>query len=323
MKLIIQIPCYNEENTLPQVIDDLPKKIDGIDRIETLVIDDGSNDMTAQTARRCGVDHIISFKNRRGLATVFKCGIDACVQLGADIIVNTDGDNQYCGADIEKLVRPICDGAADMVVGVRPIDAIREFSWVKKKLQKLGSWLVRKISGTEVPDATSGFRGFSREAAMRINIFSSYTYTIESLIQAGENKLKMDFVPVRVNIKTRESRLLKSIPHYIVRSVLTMIRISVTYRPLKYFSAIGSVIFLLGFFIAVRFLFFYLVGAGSGHVQSLILCSILCTLGFQLIMFGLLADVVASNRKLAEDIQYRIKRLELHLSTDNLTSSSS
>ncbi|RJP60317.1 MAG: glycosyltransferase [Candidatus Auribacter fodinae] len=311
MKLIIQIPCYNEEQTLPQVIADLPKSIQGIDSIELLVIDDGSMDNTSATASQLGVDHIIRFKTNQGLARVFKAGIDACVKLGADIIVNTDADNQYCAADIPKLVEPIVKKEADMVIGTRPIDTIKEFSWMKKKLQKLGSAVIRFISNTNVPDATSGFRAFSREAALRINIFSTYTYTLESIIQAGENRLKMAYVPVKVNIQTRQSRLLKSIPHYLANSITTIVRIAITYRPLKYFFWIGSVTLSGGLALAVRFLIFYFMGEGSGHIQSLILSSILFSLGFQLIMFGLLADVVASNRKLGEDIQYRIKKIEL------------
>ncbi|MCD6460396.1 glycosyltransferase family 2 protein [bacterium] len=313
MKLIIQIPCYNEEKTLPAMIKDLPKQISGIDIIETLVIDDGSTDNTVQTATRLGVSHILSFKQNRGLAEVFKNGIDHCLKLNADIIVNTDADNQYCALDIEKLVRPILCGKADMVIGARPIDSIPEFSWMKKKLQKLGSYFVRKISYTKVEDATSGFRAFSRETALKINIFSKYTYTLETLIQAGDNKLKIMSVPIRVNPQTRKSRLLKSIPDYIVKSLVTIIRICMLYRPLKYFFLLGMTILFIGLIIWVRFLYHYLLGDGAGHIQSLILASILSISGFQLIVFGLLADVVATNRKLGEDIQLRVKQIELFL----------
>lgn len=311
MKLIIQIPCYNEEKTLPAVIADLPKQIPNVSEIETLVIDDGSADKTYETAKKLGVNHIIRFRRNKGLANGFRAGLDACLKYGADIIVNTDADNQYCGADIAKLVEPIVNGYADMVVGVRPIDQIKEFSWMKKKLQKLGSLVVRMFSHTDVPDATSGFRAFSKEAAMRLNVFSEYTYTLETLIQAGENKLKLMFVPVRVNLKTRESRLFKSIPAYIARSIITMVRVSVLYRPLKYFFYIGSFVFSMGTLLGLRFIYYYLGGTGGGHIQSLILSSVLLTLGFQLIMFALLADVVATVRKLAEDIQLRVKKIEL------------
>ncbi len=318
MKLIIQIPCYNEANTLPQVFNDLPKRIAGITTIETLLIDDGSTDTSVDIARKCGVTHVLSFKRNRGLASTFKAGLDACVKLGADIIVNTDADNQYCAADIEKLIAPIVSGEADIVIGARPIEDIKDFSWIKKKLQRLGSSVVRSLSQTNVPDATSGFRAFSQTAALRINIFSKYTYTLETLIQAGENKLKVISVPIRVNGKTRESRLLKSIPHYIIQSVATMARICVLYRPFKYFFMVGGVLFFIGILLGARFVFYYFVGDGTGHIQSLILASILLTVGFQMFLFGLLADVVATNRKLAEDIQARVKSMELTLKSDTL-----
>ena len=313
MKLIIQIPCYNEEKTLPQMIKDLPKTLPGITSIETLVINDGSDDDTVKVAQQLGVNHILSFKQNRGLAEVFKKGIDHCLKLNADIIVNTDADNQYRADDIGKLIQPILDGKADMVIGARPIDSIPEFSWMKKKLQKLGSYFVRKVSCTEVEDTTSGFRAFSRETALKINIFSKYTYTLETLIQAGDNKLKIQSVPIRVNPQTRKSRLLKSIPDYVTKSVVTIVRICMLYRPLKYFFLLGTSILLLGAVIWVRFLYFYFTGNGSGHVQSLILASILTISGFQLVVFGLLADVVATNRKLGEDIQSRVKQIELFL----------
>ena len=313
MKLIIQIPCYNEEKTLPQMFKDLPKTIPGISSIETLVIDDGSTDNTVNTAKQLGVDHILSFKQNRGLAEVFKKGIDHCLKLDADIIVNTDADNQYCADDIKNLIKPIMNGNADMVIGARPIDSIPEFSWSKKKLQKLGSYIVRKFSCTEVEDTTSGFRAFSRETALKINIFSKYTYTLETIIQAGDNKLKIESVPIRVNPQTRKSRLLKSIPQYITKSVLTIVRICMLYRPLKYFFMLGASFLFAGAIIWIRFLYFYFIGNGEGHIQSLILASILTISGFQLIVFGLLADVVATNRKLGEDIQSRVKQIELFL----------
>lgn len=320
MKLIIQIPCYNEEETLPQVLKELPKSLPNVSAIETLLIDDGSTDSSVDVARKHGITHVLSFKANRGLARTFKAGLDACVKLGADIIVNTDADNQYKSDDIVKLIEPIVRGKADIVVGARPIEDIKDFSWIKKKLQRFGSAIVRSLSQTEVPDVTSGFRAFSRAAAMKINIFSNYTYTLETLIQAGNNKLKVVDVPVRVNRKTRESRLLKSIPHYILFSVSTIIRICVLYRPLKYFFIAGSFVFGLGFILGLRFLIFYLLGAGQGHVQSLILASVLLTIGFQMFLFGLLADVVATNRKLAEDIQVRVKTIELALQTEEIDS---
>lgn len=316
MKLIIQIPCFNEQDTLPSVLEDIPKKIPNVSVIETLVIDDGSTDKTSEIAKKHGVNHIIKFKRNKGLAHAFKAGIEESLRLGADIIVNTDADNQYYGGDIGKLVAPIVNGNADMVVGARPIDDIDDFSWMKKKLQRLGSFFVRFFSHTPISDATSGFRAFSREAALRINIFSSYTYTLESLIQAGENKLKLVDVPIRVNDKTRESRLFKNIPSYISKSIITIIRVCILYRPLKYFFIIGTSVFSFGVLLGLRFLYFYLTGSGDGHIQSLILASVFITLGFQLLMIGLLADVVATNRKIAEDIQLRIKKLELDIITE-------
>ncbi|MDX9702492.1 MAG: glycosyltransferase family 2 protein [Candidatus Auribacterota bacterium] len=316
MKLIIQIPCYNEAETLPQVFNELPKNLRGITSIETLLIDDGSTDKSVQVAEKFGVNHILSFKQNMGLARAFKEGLDACIKFGADIIVNTDADNQYCAKDIEKLIAPILEGSADIVIGARPIEDIKDFSWIKKKLQRFGSSVVRSLSLTDIPDATSGFRAFSRTAALRINIFSQYTYTLETLIQAGENKLKVVSIPVRVNRKTRESRLLKSIPHYIIHSVATMLRICVLYRPFHYFFTVGSIMFFAGFLLGLRFLFYYFMGTGTGHIQSLILASVLLTVGFQMFLFGLLADVVATNRKLAEDIQARVKNMELTMCVD-------
>lgn len=311
MKLIIQIPCYNEENTLADVLADLPRKIEGVSKIETLIINDGSTDKTLEVAKKHGVNHILSFKKNKGLAYGFKTGLDKSLMLGADIIVNTDADNQYCGADIAKLVAPIVKGESDIVIGCRPIDQIKDFSWVKKKLQKVGSKAVRLFSHTNVPDATSGFRAFSREAALRINVYSHYTYTLETLIQAGDANMKLSYVSIRVNPKTRESRLLKSIPRYLLFSIMTIIRISVFYRPLRYFFAIGASSCLLGVSIGIRFLYFYYTGNGAGHIQSLILTSVLLSVGFQFIMFGFLADIVATNRKISEDIQYRIRSMQI------------
>ncbi len=316
MKLIIQIPCYNEEETLHLAINDLPKHIDGIDEIEYLVINDGSADETVRAARELGVKHIVTFKRNKGLARGFMAGLDACLHLGADIIVNTDADNQYCGADIEKLVQPILNGKADIVVGERPIDDTQHFSWKKKKFQHLGSWVVRRASGTDIPDAPSGFRAYSREAALRINVVNEYTYTLETIIQAGNNKIAMTSVPVRTNPETRPSRLFKSMWRYMKRSATVIVRSMVMYRPLKFFVLVGSVLFLIGTAIGVRFLVYYFNGMGEGHAQSLILTAVLLLMGFISIMMGFQADIIAANRKYLEDIQYRVRKLECRDSKD-------
>ena len=310
MKLIIQIPCYNEEKTLPVTLNDLPTQIDGIDTIEYLIINDGSTDRTVEVAKEKGVHHVVSFKNNKGLARGFMAGIDACLRLGADIIVNTDADNQYCGADIEKLVRPILDGQADMVIGERPISDIEHFSPIKKKLQRLGSWTVRIASHTNIPDAPSGFRAYSREAAMKLNVVSEYTYTLETIIQAGRKNVAITSVPIRTNSELRKSRLFKSMWGYIKRSIFTILRIFMMYKPLKFFTILGASIFLIGAILVGRFLIFYFSGYGSGHVQSLIIASVLLMLGFQTIIVGLQADIIAANRKLLEDIQYRVRKIE-------------
>lgn len=310
MKLIIQIPCYNEEETLHIAVGDLPKKIDGVDEIEYLIINDGSQDNTVEAARKCGVHHIVGYSKNKGLANAFMTGIDACLRLGADIIVNTDADNQYCGEDIEKLIRPILDEKAEMVIGERPIDNIDDFSPLKKKLQHLGSLVVRKISGTDVPDAPSGFRAYSRETAMKLNVVSQYTYTLETIIQAGHKNVALESVPIRTNPQLRKSRLFKSMRAYIKRSVSTMFRIFLMYRPLKLFATIGSIIFALGAILGCRFLYFYFTGTGNGHIQSLILAAVLLMIGFQTITLGLLADVISANRKLIEDVQYRVRKMD-------------
>lgn len=310
MKLIIQIPCYNEEETLEITYNDLPKHIDGIDTIEYLIINDGSKDKTVEKARELGFHHIVSFKQNKGLAKGFTAGLDACLHLGADIIVNTDADNQYCGADIEKLVRPILDEKADIVIGERPIDETEHFSWKKKKFQHLGSWVVRVASGTDIPDAPSGFRAYSRDAALRINVVNNYTYTLETIIQAGHNKVAMTSVPIRTNAETRPSRLFSSMWRYMKRSASVITRSTIMYSPLKFFGIVGIVLFVLGLILGIRFLAFYISGDGSGHVQSLILTAILMMLGFQTVITGLLADTIASNRKIMEDIQYRVRKME-------------
>jgi len=311
MKLIIQIPCLNEEKTLPTTLSDLPKKIDGIDEIEVLIIDDGSTDKTVEVARQHGANHILKFTNNKGLAEAFNAGVDACLKLGADIIVNTDGDNQYRGEDIEKLIRPIVNGEADYVIGDRQVNGIPHFSLIKKKLQILGSWVVKHVSGTDIPDATSGFRALNREAALRLNVISKFSYTLETIIQAGKKNLALTHVPIRTNEKLRDSRLFRSIPSYVKRSILTIFRIYTMYEPLKTFSLIGGGIFGVGALVSLRFLYFYLMGNGGGHIQSLILSAVLMMIGFQVIMIGLVADLIGGTRQLIEDTLFRVKKIEL------------
>lgn len=310
MKLIIQIPCYNEEQTLELAYNDLPRHIDGVDTIEYLIINDGSKDNTVARARELGFHHIVSFKRNKGLAKGFMAGIDACLHLGADIIVNTDADNQYCGADIEKIVRPILEQKADIVIGERPIDQTEHFSWKKKKFQHLGSWVVRVASGTDIPDAPSGFRAYSRDAALRLNVVNEYTYTLETIIQAGNNKTAMTSVPIRTNPETRPSRLFSSMWRYMKRSSTVITRSFVMYKPLTFFMSIGLVLLLFGGVLGVRFLILMAMGEGAGHIQSLILTAILIMMGFQTITIGLLGDTISSNRKLLEDVQYRVRKME-------------
>ena len=310
MKLIIQIPCYNEEETLPITIADLPKQLDGIDCIEYLIINDGSIDRTTEVARELGVHHIVNFKQNKGLARGFSAGVDACLRLGADIIVNTDADNQYCGDDIACLLQPIFDGKADIVVGERPIDETEHFSKQKKKLQRFGSFVVRVASGTRIPDAPSGFRAYTREAAMRLNVINEYTYTLETIIQAGHNKIAMVSVPIRTNAELRESRLFKSMWRYIRRSSTVIIRSFIMYKPLKFFSILGSILAAAGLVIFLRFLVYFFMGQGDGHIQSLLLAVMLFFMGFSCFIAGFQADIVAANRKLLEDIQYRIRKLD-------------
>lgn len=306
-KLIIQIPCFNEEKSLPVTLNALPRQIDGVDTVEWLVIDDGSTDKTMQVAQENGVHHIVRFKKNQGLASAFLAGLEACLDNGADIIVNTDADNQYNAEDIPKLIQPILDGQADIVVGARPIGQIEHFSFLKKILQKIGSWVVKIASNTDIPDAPSGFRAFSRDAAMRFNVFNSYTYTLETIIQAGQKKMHISWVPVRTNEAIRPSRLLKSIPSYIKKAVSTIIRIFVVYKPFRFFMTIGILVFTCGLIGGIRFLCYYFTSGGQGHVQSLILVSILLGIGFQTMMVAFLADLQGVNRRLMEDIQYRIK----------------
>ena len=310
MKLIIQIPCYNEEKTLTVALDALPKHIDGIDEIEYLIINDGSKDNTVEVAKNWGVNYVVNFRKNKGLAKGFMAGLDACLRNGADIIVNTDADNQYCADDIEKLVRPILEGKTDIVIGARPIDQTEHFSPLKKKLQHLGSFVVRKASKSDIPDAPSGFRAYSREAAMRMNVVNEYTYTLETIVQAGRSKIAMDSVPVRTNEELRPSRLFSSMFGYVKKSMVTIFRAFMMYKPLQFFTVIGSIIFLLGAALGIRFLVYFFMGAGTGHIQSLILCSTLLLLGFQTIVIGLLADVISANRKLLEDVQYHVRKMD-------------
>ncbi len=297
---------------MPLTLKGLPKKIAGIDDIETLVIDDGSTDNTIKVARENGVKNIVKFTNNKGLAEAFMAGIDACLKLGADIIVNTDGDNQYDAADVEKLITPILKGEADIVIGDRQVNGIRHFSFTKRKLQLLGSWVVKHVSDTEIPDATSGFRALSRDAALRMNVITKFSYTLETIIQAGKKNLAIHHVPVRTNEKLRQSRLFKSIPGYLKRSILTIFRIYLMYEPMKTFIRIGGIIFGLGLLISLRFLYFYLIGHGAGHIQSLILAAVLLMIGFQVMMIGLVADLIGGTRRLLEDTLYRVKKIELH-----------
>ena len=316
MKLIIQIPCLNEAETLEIALNDLPKHIDGIDTIEYLIINDGSSDNTVEVAKNWGVNYVVNFPNNKGLAKGFIAGLDACLREGADIIVNTDADNQYCGADIEKLVRPILDGKAEIVIGERPIDDTPDFSPIKKKLQHLGSYVVRVASDTDIPDAPSGFRAFSREAALRLNVINNYTYTLETIVQAGRNRMAITSVPVRTNRELRQSRLFSSMGSYIKKSVLTIIRAYMMYRPLTFFTVIGLIPFIAGLIIMVRFLIFFANGSGMGHIQSLILASTLMMLSFTTFMMGFQADLMAANRKIMEDVQYRLRRFEAGMDAD-------
>lgn len=313
MKLIIQIPCYNEADTLEIALNDLPRQIDGIDEIEYLIINDGSSDDTEKVALEWGVNYIVHFKRNLGLAKGFLAGIDLALRHGADIIVNTDADNQYSGADIEKLIQPILKREADIVIGERPIDEIEEFSLVKKKLQKFGSWVVRIASKTDIPDAPSGFRAYSRKAAMRVNVHNEYTYTLETIVQAGRNKMAITSVPVHTNPELRKSRLMNSMAAYIKKSMLTILRAVLMYKPMKVFTMISSIFIFVGMMIGIRFLFFYFNGDGGGHVQSLILATMMIIIGFQTFVTGLQADIISANRKILEDMQFRIKKLEFGL----------
>lgn len=304
MKLIIQIPCLNEAETLAITLGELPRQVAGFDSVEWLIIDDGSTDGTAQVAKDNGVDHVVRHTGNRGLAYAFMTGLDACLKRGADVIVNTDADNQYQAADIPLLTAPVLDGRADMVVGARPISEIEHFSLAKKFLQKLGSWVVRVSSRTDVADAPSGFRAISRNAAEQFIVFNTYTYTLETIIQAGRKNMQVLTVPIRVNGDLRPSRLVKSIPSYIRRSIFTILRIFVIYQPARFFGTLALGLLGLGLLLGLRFLYHYVMGEGEGHVQSVILSGVLLSMGFQSLLVAFLADVIAANRRLLEDIRY-------------------
>ena len=311
MKLIVQIPCYNEEHTLPQTVADIPREIPGIDKVEILIIDDGSTDKTVEVAEQLSIEHIIRNKKNMGLARTFRRGLDACLKAGADIIVNTDGDNQYAGQDIPKLIQPVMEGSAHIVVGDRQTSKVEHFSRGKKFMQWFGSGIVRKLSGVWIPDAVSGFRAISREAAIRLNILSSFSYTIEMLIQAGRMDMAVTSIPVRTNPKTRDSRLFKSIPKFVERQLTTIVRMYSMYQPLKVFFYLGTILTVLGLIPAFRFLYYYFLGSGGGHIQSLILGAVLLIIGFITYMIGLIADLISFNRQLLEMVLVRVRKLEL------------
>ncbi len=309
-KLIIQIPCFNEEENLLTTLNDLPKTVEGIDALEVLVINDGSTDNTEQIAMDWGAN-VINIKPNKGLANAFRTGLQECLKLGADIIVNTDADNQYCAKDIENLVKPILNHEADIVIGARDIFSIKDFSLLKKLLQKLGSAVLRLLSSTRVDDAPSGFRAFTKEAAFRLNIFDNYTYTMETLVQAGAKDLRVTSVPIRVNPNTRKSRLVKNIFDYIFKSMKTTIRMFIIYRPFRFFMILAILAGIMGLGLGGRFLYFYLTGNGNGHIQSLILSSIILISSVQLVIIAIMGELLSINRKLIEDIQTRVRKIEL------------
>jgi len=314
MKLIIQIPCYNEAGTLAIALGALPRKVEGFDKVEWLIINDGSTDDTVKVAGECGVDHIVSFKRNQGLARGFMAGIKEALKQGADVIVNTDADNQYEANDIPKLTQPILEHRAEYVIGERPIIKTEHFSPAKKFLQKLGSWVVRKASKTDIPDAPSGFRAMSRECAMQLNVYNDYTYTLETIIQAGQKNMAITSVPIRTNEDLRPSRLLSSIPNYIKKSVVTIIRIFVVYRPFRFFMTIAAILFGLGFLLGLRYLYFHITEDSGGHIQSVILAGVLLGMGFQTGLIAFVADLLSVNRKLIEDVQYHQRLIEIRSS---------
>ena len=315
-KLIIQIPCLNEEQTLPETLADLPRQIAGFEKVEWLVIDDGSTDRTIEVARECGIDHIVRLTNNKGLAQGFQAGVDACLKLGADVIVNTDADNQYRADDIPKLVQPILEGRADMVVGDREVQTIEHFSPLKKLLQRLGSWVVRQASGTDVPDTTSGFRAYNREAALQMQVVSGFTYTLETVIQAGKMLVAIDHVAIRTNPVTRESRLFKSIRSYVSQNAVAIFRIYTRYEPLRVFLVAAAIVAIPALIVWGRFLVFVIQGDSSGHVQSLILGSMLFIVAVQLAALGVIGDLLAANRTMIQRTFERTRRIELKLGVE-------
>jgi len=313
VKLVIQIPCFNEEAHLAETLAGLPRSLPGFERVETLVIDDGSSDASAGVARRAGATYLLRFPVHLGLARAFEAGLDAALKLGADVIVNTDADNQYRGADIALLVQPILAGQAEMVIGDRAPHRLRHFGPGKRLLQRVGSWVVRQVSGTRVPDAASGFRAFSRRAALRLNVFSEFTYTLETIIQAGKKHIAIAHVPVQTNPEQRPSRLFGHVSLYVRRSIATLVRIYALYEPLRVFWRIGALCIAAGGVIGARFLYYYLTRGGAGHVQSLILAAVLLIVGFQTMLIGLVADLIGSSRSLQEDTLVRVREIELRL----------
>lgn len=317
MKVVIQIPCHNEEETLPQTLAELPRSLPGVDRVEWLVIDDGSTDRTAEVAESLGVDHIVRLRKNRGLARAFMAGLDNACRLDADIIVNTDADNQYWGKDVARLIEPILAGKADIVVGDRGVATLAHFSPVKRQLQRAGSWVVQQAAGVDIPDATSGFRAMTREAALHTVVLSDYSYTLETLIQAGARQMSVAYVPVRTNPQTRPSRLMRGVPQYLTHSGVTIIRTYSLYWALRIFLGVGVLMIVAGLLLGFRFLYFLVTSGGSGHIQSLILTAILLIVGFQVCLIGLVADLIGSNRKILEEILYRVRRVELEQQGDD------
>jgi glycosyltransferase involved in cell wall biosynthesis len=309
MKLLIQIPCYNEAETLAITLSALPREVPGFDKVEWLIIDDGSTDKTIDVAQKNGADHIVRHTRNRGLARAFLTGIREAVRLGADVIVNTDADNQYNADDIPALIQPIIKGQADIVVGARPIDSIAHFSPIKKILQKIGSWVVRTASNTDIPDAASGFRAMSRDAVQQLVVFDNYTYTLETIIQAGQKNMAITSVPIRVNADLRPSKLVKNVPSYVIHSVVTIVRIFIVYRPFRFFCSIGVILFGTGLLIGMRFMWFYFNGHGAGHVQSLILAGVLVGMGFQTLLIAVIADLLSVNRTMMEDVSLNLKNI--------------
>jgi glycosyltransferase involved in cell wall biosynthesis len=317
VKVIIQIPCYNEEATLPETVRDLPRELPDVAEVEILVVDDGSGDRTLEVAKELGVDHIVHLKQNQGLAYAFMAGLEAALEAGADIVVNTDADHQYRGEDIERLIQPLLEGEADIAVGDRDVSTVEHFSPVKRMLQRWGSRVVEKAAGIAIPDATSGFRAFTREAAMRLTVLSDYTYTLETLIQAGARRMAVSYVPISTNPQMRESRLMRNVPHFLAISAITILRFYAMYRPLRLFLSLGGAMIAGGVIIGLRFLYYFVTGPGTGKVQSLILAAILTIVGFQVCLIGLMADLVRLNRKMLEEALYRTRQMESNIDREH------